>query len=285
MRFVMLSVLLVSVSLLAEDAPAPAQPVAPPTPASAPAAKPAVAAPPASAQRPMMPFPPGFGRSQNPDWDNAVERLRAFPAPGELSNDRLQASVADVFALTPEQKSAVAALTKDYEKALLEKASKLEQEMKALRDEQEAKIVALLPADKRDSAKKALEFSHAHWMPRTERDAAQRKESMAAQQDLMKVPVAERGAKMQEWNRAARAKQDAEAEETVKAIKAEDAERLDKANRMRMPAMPARPAQPAARGWWAKPRPRVSKRPNILLNSSGCCPPGFPRISIPQNIG
>ena len=253
MRFVMLSVLLVSVSLLAEDAPAPAQPVAPPTPASAPAAKPAVAAPPASAQRPMMPFPPGFGRSQNPDWDNAVERMRSFPAPGELSNDRLQASVADVFALAPEQKATAMALTKDYEKALLEKAAKLEQEMKALRDEREAKLVALLPADKQDAARKALEFSHAHWAPRSERDAAQRKESMAAQQEFAKLPAAERGAKMQEWSKAARAKQDAEAEETIKAIKAllapEEADRLDKANRMRMPmmpTMPSRPAQPTA---------------------------------------
>src|SRR5262245_48894297 len=104
-------------------------------------------------------------RSQDPKWLTAIERLRLQPRPGEISNFAITTDIADIYKLTEEQKTKIAALQDAYDAAILQKAQKWEEESKALRAEYEAKLVEALPEEKREQSKKLLDLSHAHWQP------------------------------------------------------------------------------------------------------------------------
>ncbi|HLX60071.1 MAG TPA: hypothetical protein VKX17_02195 [Planctomycetota bacterium] len=113
-------------------------------------------------------------RSMN--WLIAVERLRTLPRAGDIQTAGILANIGDIVETTPEQKAAIAAALKAYDAALVQKTAQWENEMKAIRAECEAKIIAALPEARRDAAKKALDFSHENWVTPFEFEAQLRAE-------------------------------------------------------------------------------------------------------------
>ncbi len=115
------------------------------------------------AQKPAMPSPL-ISEERSTEFLIAVEKLRTLPRPGDIQNAGILANIADVIETTPEQKAAIVALVKAYEIETAQRLAKIEAEMKTLRAETEAKIIAILPEARRSASKKVLDYSHEQWM-------------------------------------------------------------------------------------------------------------------------
>ena len=102
-------------------------------------------------------------RAQNAEWLAAINRLRSAPQAGEIINGGVTANIAGVVQLNEAEKAKVAALQEAYTAALVAQAAKWEAQLKSLRAEYDAKIAAALPENRRESAAKLLELSHAGW--------------------------------------------------------------------------------------------------------------------------
>ncbi|MGD0092409.1 MAG: hypothetical protein ABSE73_21040 [Planctomycetota bacterium] len=175
---------------------------------------------------------------QNPEWLAAIERLRLLPRPGEIKAVGVTAGIAAVYGLAPEATARCAATVKEYDAALLKLAAKWLEEAKALRAEQEAKLVQLLPDEKREPARKVLEFSHTHWVtPKDHEDPFVKEfsEKAAAAQEARAHIKAEEyeaaKAKLQAWVKERRAQLNQQDQELLKQIREmltpEEAARLD----------------------------------------------------------
>lgn len=188
---------------------------------------------------------------QRPEaWLRATERLRHFPRPGEIVNAGIFAHIGDVVETTPEQKAAIVDAIKSYDAALLKKAEAWENDMKALRAEYEAKVIAALPDARRDAAKKTLEYSHAQWTPTLEFEMdlktkfAQKRNAA----DAPNVPPEEAEAARKELRafikteRQKRVDKDAETTKTLKGmLDAKEVERLSSFDKNREVPVPPQP--------------------------------------------
>jgi len=215
-----------------------------------------------------LPKPP------NPEWIALLDRLKIQPRPGELAIGSFNASLTDVFAPEPDARTPAAKLLSDYQKDLLEKAQRFENELKALRAEYDAKIVATLPEARRESAQNFLELGRARSADAAVRDAKIRagfleklRQGAAPQPSNSKLAIAAQpgvasgptqpGAEASAWMREERVKAARQDDETAAALREtlnpEEAARFDRFNRFR-PAIP--PAQ--AKNGSAVPAPVVS---------------------------
>lgn len=190
------------------------------------------------------------------NWIAAIERLRSFPRPGEIVNAGVTAGAADIVKVSPAEEASIDKLVAEYDAAALQKAAKWEDELKALRADYEAKVVAAFPEAKRDTAKKLLDLSHAKWVTPTERDVKFKKEFIEREKAFKlatrnKPPeeTTEAREEIKTWIHDERAKMAKEDEETIAALKAlltpEEVERLERFNRHRpVPTPPPTPAPP-----------------------------------------
>ncbi len=169
------------------------------------------------------------------EWLIAFEKLRTLPRPGELRTAGIAANIGDVIEITPEQQASIAAALKGFDAAMVQKAAQWETEMKALRADYEAKIVAALPEARRDAAQKALAFSHEQWTVPLEFEARLRAEFIAKKEraEDKKTPPEELAAYRKDfmsWIETQRTKAREKDAETVKNLKAlldpKEAERL-----------------------------------------------------------
>jgi hypothetical protein len=218
-------------------------------------------------------LPPNLPKPPNPEWIALLDRLRVQPRSGEVNNGTLFASLTDLFSESTDVRAKSTALSAEYEKALLEKAVKWESDVKELRTQYEAKMIAELPEAKRLEAQKFLDASRAVWSESNARDAKtraaflERMRAGAHPQPVGKAvtgqaPVssaaAQSGAEANTWMRDERMKAMKQDEESVRALRSlvgpEDVARFDRYNRARpapkpglagAPVVPVPPASPA----------------------------------------
>jgi len=180
----------------------------------------------------------------NAEWLGAVERLRVLPRPGEIKAAGVTANLCSVYELADGDASKCETLAKEYDAALLKLAAKWLEEEKALRAEYEARLVLLLPEAKREAARKALEFSHAHWVTPTDREAGFRKEYSerltALRESRLRISAEEfeaTGAKLKAWVKGRRAQLTQQDENVLRQIREmlapDEAARLDQFDRNR----------------------------------------------------
>ena len=184
-------------------------------------------------------------RAQNPLWLAALDRLRDAPQAGEIINVGVTANVADVFDVKDDEKAKIAALQEAYTKALLQKAAKWEDEMKALRADYEAQMAALLPEARRETARKLLDFSHTSWAAAYDWELKFNRDFVARSKEQPKPTTADEQKEvmrvMQAWMASRRDQQKKDEQAVLKTIRdmltAEEAGRLEKFDRNR-PAEP-----------------------------------------------
>lgn len=133
--------------------------------------------PPESAAFPVpKPFAPPVSptRPPNQDFVASLERMRNQPRAGEFSNGNFASPLVDIFSDSPDARAKVSALQTEYEKALVERASRWEGELRELRAQYDARIVAQLPEDRREQASKFADNSRQKWTECNLRDSATR---------------------------------------------------------------------------------------------------------------
>lgn len=204
------------------------------------------------------PTPPDklYHRELSTEWLWAIERLRALPKPGEIrTTEGLNAGVTDIYDVQKAELTQIEKALSDYDAALLQKAAKWETEMKELRAEYEAKIVAALPQAKQAEAKKVLDFTHSKWATPSEREgkfkaqfAARAKAYHEATKDKSLDEKAEAQEIVSAWVKAERLKMTKEDFDQIDAIKAlttpDIAQRLEKFNRMKLEPDATPPPEP-----------------------------------------
>lgn len=264
------TLMLVATSIFGEE-PKPAPPV--PNPAPIPSAVPLTAPTPPATTAPKA----AVSKPAGQDWAALLERLRLQPRAGDLNNGALMARLSDIFCDSGESKFKAIALQTEYDRALLERGMKWENELKELRAQFEERIIQECPEAKRESAKKLLDASRAKWAEAGEREAKIRAEFM----DRMRMGVQAASAtkpspgnsnaapgpirpvnptsEASNWMKDERAKSAALDAETVQALRAllskEDAEKLDHNNRMRPAMLPPHVVQNPASATAIPPRP------------------------------
>lgn len=203
-----------------------------------------------------LPPPPDklYHHELSTDWLWAIERLRVMPRPGEIrTSEGLAAGVTDIYDLQPTETAQVEKVLADYDAALLQKAAKWETEMKELRAEYEAKVIAALPQAKQAEAKKVLDFSHSKWVTPSEREGKFRNEFAAkakafheATKDKSLDEKAEGQEAISTWVKTERRKMTKEETDLIDAIKAlltpDATQKLEKFNRFNQ--VPQEPPQP-----------------------------------------
>jgi Spy/CpxP family protein refolding chaperone len=219
-----LTLLIFSAALLAK-----AEQPAAPAPAPVPAPAPATPKPIAADERAV-------------DVRLAFERLRAFPRPGDIQNAGILANIGDVFDLDDNQRAAIRAARQAYDDEVVKKAAQWETEMKALRAASEVKILASLPAAKRETGAKLLNYSHDQWTTPLEIEARLRGEfidkKLSADKPRADADEADAARKeFQKWVKTESQKVRSKDAETVAAIKAmltaDEILRLEKFDRNR----------------------------------------------------
>jgi len=197
-----------------------------------------------------------YHRELSTDWLWAIERLRVMPKPGEVrTSEGLDAGITDIYDLQPAETAQIEKALTDYDAALLQKATKWETEMKELRAEYEAKVIAALPQAKQAEAKKVLDFTHSKWITPSERAGKFRNETWArarAFHESTKDKSPEDKADAQEnlaiWVKNERAKMTKEDIDLIDAIKAmltpDAAQRLEKFDRFKQAAQDAPQPEP-----------------------------------------
>ena len=184
------------------------------------------------------------------DWLRATERLRWLPRPGEIHNAGVLANIGDLIETTPAEKTAITLALNAYDAALAKKAEQWENEMKALRAEHQAKVIAALPEARRDAAKKALEYSQTNWTLPLDFEAKLRT-NFLEKLDQTKVPsvAPEDATKMRrevrDWIKTERQKESEHNTEVIKNLKAmfepAELERLEKFDKNREVPAPQKP--------------------------------------------
>jgi hypothetical protein len=111
-------------------------------------------------------------RERSPQWARAIERIRAQPRPGEIQNAGITAYVGDIVAVSEQDKAEIKKVLEAYDAAVLERAAKWEDELKTIRAQYEDKVIALLPAERREAIRNALKLSHDHWGAQYDLEAA-----------------------------------------------------------------------------------------------------------------
>src|SRR6185295_45347 len=109
-------------------------------------------------------------RPTNPEWAAGLERLRIQPRAGEVVNGTVSAYITDVISGKPDVREKTMAIAREYDRVLLEKAVKWEAELRELRAQYDAKIIAELPEPRREQTQKFLDLSRAGWTEATSRD-------------------------------------------------------------------------------------------------------------------
>jgi hypothetical protein len=205
-----------------------------------------------------IPAPPDklYHRELSTDWLWAIERLRILPRPGEIrTTEGLTAGVTDIYELQPAETAQIEKALTEYDAALLQKAAKWETEMKELRAEYEAKVIAALPQTKQVEAKKVLDFTHAKWVTPSEREgkfrnefAARAKAFREATKDKSLEDKADGQETIARWVKAERAKLRKEDVDLIYAVRAclspDAAEKLDKFDRYKLAQAQAQEQQP-----------------------------------------
>jgi hypothetical protein len=103
-------------------------------------------------------------RERGLEWIGALDRLRAQPRAGEIQNAGVTAYLTDIADVSDEQKAAIQKLLAEYDAAALSQAAKWEESLKALRAQHEAKMLEVLPAERREALGAALKLSHESWV-------------------------------------------------------------------------------------------------------------------------
>jgi hypothetical protein len=185
------------------------------------------------------------------EWLIALEKLRILPRPGDIQNAGILANIGDVVETTAEQKAAIAGAMKAYDAALVQKTAQWEADMKALRAEYEAKVLAALPAPRREAAGKALAYSHEQWVTPFEFEAKLRAEYIEKRlagenKDTPPEEIEAHKKELQTWIRSQRDKAQEHNKEVVKNLKAlldpKEAERLSEFDKNK--ELPAKPVPP-----------------------------------------
>jgi hypothetical protein len=194
--------------------------------------------------------PPVKAEKADTRWDitpamlTAIERLRLTPKAGEIMNSGITAGVADVFDVPEAARGNVDKLVAAYDAEQLKLAEKWESELKALRADYEAKIIAEIPEPRRDTAKKLLDLSHEKaLMPIdleqqfTRELIARSNETHERTKNLSPDQQAEGRALLNQWVREQRNKIATEMANAVDSLREiltpEEVQRLEKFNRHR----------------------------------------------------
>jgi len=204
------------------------------------------------------------GVELNPEWLALVERIRAMPRPGEIRNTGLNTDLTGVYELADDTKAEIKKTVEAYDAELMKRAAKWHDEQKTLRAEFESKVVQSLPESKKETAKKLLEISHAHFATPLDRDDAFKKEFAKRVADLRdsraKMNVDQLNAareEMQAWIKSERRKLADKDEAVINAMKAQlapdEAERLQHLVRVR-PDLEASSKEPAPDSKAEKPK-------------------------------
>lgn len=202
-------------------------------------------------QPPNPPAEKQLTTEERPDeWLRATERLRQLPRPGEIRSAGVLVNIGDLIETTPVEKAAIVEATKAYDTALAKKAEQWENEMKTLRAEHQAKVIAAIPEARRDAAKKLLEYSQAQWTLPFEFEARMRTR-IAEKFDQANAPsvAAEEANKIRrevrDWIKDQRQKEVTRNAEVMKTMKSmlepTEAERLDKFDKNRVVPQPPKP--------------------------------------------
>jgi hypothetical protein len=182
---------------------------------------------------------------QNEEWLAAVERIRALPRPCEIKNMHVTASVTQVYDLTDAAKAQIKKALDEYDAELLKRAARWLDEEKSLRQEYEAKALQALPEDKREAARKLLDYSHGAWTTLLDREAPFKKEyaerTEKIRQGMGKISTDDLEAARtatRTWVKDYRAKLTKGDEEVIQKLQgmlsAEEAERLSQFVRMKV---------------------------------------------------
>lgn len=181
------------------------------------------------------------------EWLIALEKLRILPRPGDIQNAGILANIGDVVETTREQKTAIAAAMKAYDAALVQKTAQWEADMKALRADYEAKVLAVLPEARREAAKKALAYSHEQWVTPFEFEAKLRAEYVdkrlaTENKDTPPEEIDAHKKELQTWIKTQRQKANERNIEVAKNLKAmldpKEAERLSEFDKNKEVPMP-----------------------------------------------
>ena len=215
-----------------------------------------------STPRPALPSM-NVPRPPNQEWVALLERLRIQPRAGEINNGTVNATLADIFSDSADAKAKMTAVSSEYEKALLDRASKWESDIKELRSQYETKMLAELPEARREAAQKLLDMSRTKWAEAATRDATARAEFLERMRNGVRPPIpgvktvatnpqlpnapgtppTPPGADASNWMRGERMKAMKQDEESVKAMRdllaADEATRFDHFNRGRTSMPPA----------------------------------------------
>jgi hypothetical protein len=112
-----------------------------------------------------------YHREPAAEWLWAIERLRVMPKPGEIrTSEGINTGVTDIYDLKAEETQQIEKVVSDYDAAVLQRVAKWESELKELRAEYEAKVIAALPESKQAEAKKVLDLTHDRWVTTSERE-------------------------------------------------------------------------------------------------------------------
>jgi len=227
-----------------------------------------------------LPKPP------NQEWIAQLDRLRIQPRPGEVNNGTVQANITDIFSDNPDLRAKAAALSAEYEKALLEKSAKWESELKEFRAQYESQLMAELPEAKRADAQKFLDASRLAWTEASARDAKMRSAFLERMRSGARIQPSAPGTTAQSandpnvWMREERMKAMKQDDESVKSLRAllgaEEVARFDRYNRAR----PMPYTGPATRSANAPPLGGVPRSPlaPVAPSTIPVAPVGAPNL-------
>ena len=207
---------------------------------------------------PPPPTPPAKAEKPDTRWDitpamlTAIDRLRLTPKAGEIMNSGITTGVTDVFEVPETAHENVDKLVAAYDADELKLAAKWERELKVLRADYEAKIIAELPEARRDAAKKLLDFSHDKALLPIELEQqftreliARSNETRERTKDLSPELQTEGRALLNQWVREQRNKITMEIANVVDGLREfltpEEVQRLEKFNRHRLASQQPQP--------------------------------------------
>jgi hypothetical protein len=211
----------------------------------------------ANEKDPPTPAPPNKAAPAKPDkwdlshaWLNAIERVRLLPKPGEILNSSIRAGVDDIIEVPAPSSEKIDKIVAAYDAEVVKLPAKWEAEIKALRANYEAQIIAELPAEKREAAKKLLDYSHENSANNIGREQkfmddlhAKIGEYRGQHKDASPEQQQEATGLLNQWVKEERNKINKEDEDVIEGLRQpltpDEVQRLDKFNRRR----PAESAQ------------------------------------------
>lgn len=118
------------------------------------------------------------------EWLRARRRLETELRPGELRFGSIRFAIEDLYELNAEEREKIYGLLAEYDKQLAARAAKWLEELRAVRDAYEKKVIGVLPGDKHKQAGDIMRLAGDAQTAADERQEAHARETSALAADI-----------------------------------------------------------------------------------------------------